>query len=328
MVSPDDWTILAPLDTNNYLSFIAFVILYYDHVLTLSMEIQRFWTRGPFTWATFFFFANRYLAFLGYFPVILRIFWDPSDLLYKFTTCRHILSYHQYVVVASQLVIGVLLIMRIYAMYDRKRWVVWLFIIVGTVDITVGCWGIMSKAPIAIPPILFSSPGCIEPLGSEQAGRLAVGWSGQLAFDALVFCFTLRKLFTIGRTGHRILIDILIRDGVVYFAIMTAANLANILTLLLAAPISKGVASTWVNIISITMMSRLMLNLRDPKMLISTSRPTTQATTTASSNPIVSTFLDSRLSPTDANEEFEAVVSSPIEDIEMVSQTQNLDLEG
>jgi len=67
------------------------VILYYDHALTLPMEIQRFWIRGPFTWATFFFFMNRYLAFLGHIPVIMQVFWDPSDLSHKFTVSTHYL---------------------------------------------------------------------------------------------------------------------------------------------------------------------------------------------------------------------------------------------
>ena len=60
------------------------VILYYDHALTLHMEIQRFWNRGSFKWGTFFFFLNRYLAFLGHIPVIVQYFWDPSDISYKF----------------------------------------------------------------------------------------------------------------------------------------------------------------------------------------------------------------------------------------------------
>jgi hypothetical protein len=42
---------------------------------------------------------------------------------------------------------------------------------------------------------------------------LAIAWSGQLGFDTLVFFLTLRKSFEIGRTGHRTLINILLRDG-------------------------------------------------------------------------------------------------------------------
>ena len=119
------------------------VILYYDHALTLSMEIQRFWIRR-FTWATLFFFINRYLAFLGHIPVIIQVFWSPSNLSHKFTvsihssveeictikrisgrrqsnflltdwkvlhlhlnpSCRLLQSYHQYFVVAIQFIVG------------------------------------------------------------------------------------------------------------------------------------------------------------------------------------------------------------------------------
>jgi len=133
--------------------------------------------------------------------------------------------------------------MRIYAMYDRKLWIVWLFIIFAAVDIAVGCWGIISNVPIATPPVTLSIPGCIEPISNEQGVHLAIAWSGQLGFDALMFLFTLLRSLTIPQAGRRTLINTLLRDGVIYFAVMTAANLANILTFLLAAPISKGVTS-------------------------------------------------------------------------------------
>jgi hypothetical protein len=96
----------------------------------------------------------------------------------------------------------------------------------------------------------------------------AVAWSGQLIFDAICFYLTLRKSIAIGRSGQRTLINTLLRDGrhrvylllnciildrMVYRCgvlrvrripvctpfnahrydrIMTAANLANILTFL------------------------------------------------------------------------------------------------
>ncbi|KIM74120.1 hypothetical protein PILCRDRAFT_14678 [Piloderma croceum F 1598] len=336
MVSSDDKATQKQLTINYYVSLVSFVILYYDHALTLPMEIQRFWIRG-FTWATLFFFINRYLAFLGHIPVIMEVFWN------FWQTCRLLQSYHQYLVVAIQLLVGVavLLIMRVYAMYDRKKWVIWLFVIIASADIGVGCWGIISNEPTAVSPFARAAQGCSEPLGSEQGIHLAIAWSGQLFFDAICFLLTLRKSFSIGRMGQRTLIDTLLRDGAVYFAIMTAANLGNILTFLLAAPLSKGVASTFVNMytapslaqtrstdpwsrrISVTMMSRLMLNLRDPKILILTSRRTTEAST-AVPNHMVTTYLD----PMDPNllpttEEREEEVTSPIEDIEMVPRAQS-----
>jgi hypothetical protein len=123
---------------------------------------------------------------------------------------------------------------------------------------------------------------------------------------------------------------------------MTVANLTNILTLLvcphsfvvLNCSLSLGAAgcshlegrgihlheyvyctlfclpTESINYSLVTMMSWLMLNLCDLKMLISTQAATT--VTPASSNPMISTFLDSHLSLTNSNEEFEVVASSPI----------------
>ncbi|KIM81160.1 hypothetical protein PILCRDRAFT_503234 [Piloderma croceum F 1598] len=85
MVFPNDEATQFQLNINYYVSLVSFVILYYDHALTLPAEIQRFWIRGSLTWPTFLFFANRYLAFLGHFPVILQTFWNSPDLVRKLT---------------------------------------------------------------------------------------------------------------------------------------------------------------------------------------------------------------------------------------------------
>lgn len=58
-------------------------ILYYDYFMTLPMEIERFWFIRKSSWATFLFFANRYLAVLGYLPVILQITWAAPSSAYK-----------------------------------------------------------------------------------------------------------------------------------------------------------------------------------------------------------------------------------------------------
>jgi len=310
MISSDTVATQVQLNVNYYVSLISLTILYYDHALTLSMEIQRFWIRGPFSWPALFFFLNRYITCLGHIPVVLETFWAPSDLQHKFTTCRLMLIYHQYLVIIIQFIVGVLLIMRVYAMYDRRKWVIWLFIVIACSDITVACWGIVSNAPIALNELAHAAPGCSEPLGSVQGVHFAIAWSGQLIFDAICFFLTLRKSISMSRTGQRTLINTLLRDGAVYFAIMTAANLANILTFLLAAPLAKGVTATFVNIISAIMMSRLMLNLRDPKILTSISRRTTTLTT-ASSRYMVSTYLNPNKILTKVNEESERGIVSP-----------------
>jgi len=50
------------------------VVLYYDYVLTFSMEVQRFWPQRGFSWAVFFFYLNRYLSLLGHIPLVIEYF--------------------------------------------------------------------------------------------------------------------------------------------------------------------------------------------------------------------------------------------------------------
>ncbi|KAK7455230.1 hypothetical protein VKT23_011103 [Stygiomarasmius scandens] len=62
--------------------------------------------------------------------------------------------------------------------------------------------------------------------------------------------------------GRVSLMQVLIADGSLYFVVMALANLINILTFYLAEPAFRGGLSSFASCISVTMMSRLMLNLR------------------------------------------------------------------
>ncbi|KAF8890463.1 hypothetical protein BD779DRAFT_1517895 [Infundibulicybe gibba] len=59
------------------------------------------------------------------------------------------------------------------------------------------------------------------------------------------------------------MITLFLRDGGIYFAVMALANLANILTFYFCGPFLQGGLSTFSSSISVTMMSRFMLNLHE-----------------------------------------------------------------
>ncbi|KAF8874537.1 hypothetical protein BD779DRAFT_251463 [Infundibulicybe gibba] len=65
------------------------------------------------------------------------------------------------------------------------------------------------------------------------------------------------------RTRGLTLITLLLRDGAIYFAVMALSNLANILTFYLCGPFLRGGLSTFSTSISVTIMSRLILNLHE-----------------------------------------------------------------
>lgn len=62
------------------LLMIETVLLYYDYFLTLSDEVDRFWHRGPHSWGSIIFFANRYLALLGHLPFVVSVYIDPCKI--------------------------------------------------------------------------------------------------------------------------------------------------------------------------------------------------------------------------------------------------------
>jgi hypothetical protein len=66
---------LVALLTSNFINA-TIALLVYDYFLTLGSEIERFW-RGTFfsglNWASFLFFANRYLGLVGYIPLALEL---------------------------------------------------------------------------------------------------------------------------------------------------------------------------------------------------------------------------------------------------------------
>ncbi|KAH7924939.1 hypothetical protein BV22DRAFT_1129445 [Leucogyrophana mollusca] len=269
---------IHPLDANAIVDLISYTILFYDYLLTFGAEVERFWKRPSFSWAFFLFFVNRYLNILGHIPVVAKAFWSSNSALSE-TSHPALKLYHdfqrynQFVMIAVQLVGGVVMIMRVYALYDQNWPLLYSLLVTAAAVIIVGCWAILSKSSMTLPATSLAVTGCDSGLTSEQALRLAAAWGGQLGFDVIIFALTLRKSWCIGPVGERALIDIVLRDGTLYFAIMTLANVGNIATLLLADPTSKGAGSTITNIISGTMISRLMLNLRDPKITATKSFP-------------------------------------------------------
>ncbi|KAF8157131.1 hypothetical protein B0H34DRAFT_712330 [Crassisporium funariophilum] len=214
---------------------------------------------------------------------------------------------HQYLAIAIQLVVACkssnlcrndplrcslvgMLIMRTYALYERSRKVLALYIGVSAVAVAVGCWAVLGGKTTHKPQDTSVPIGCGVSLTHYQAIRLGAAWGGMLVFDFLVFAMTLYKSLTLPRTAGTNLLSVLFRDGAIYFGVMMAANLGNILTFMYGGPYTRGVATTFTNIISSVMISRLMLNLRHPALVTHSECTSCPTATDFTTNPNL-TFL-------------------------------------
>ncbi|KAI6041956.1 hypothetical protein EDC04DRAFT_2663991 [Pisolithus marmoratus] len=172
----------------------------------------------------------------------------------------------QIIIAVLQFIGSVIMMMRVYAFYNHDRRVLAVFVLVAFISAGICCWAFLFRGPPLLPPKYMVPTGCLGPTYAPQAPRYAAAWGGQLVFDALVFAFTLWKLLRAGTMGERTFIDILLRDGTMYFAVMTVINVANITMFLVADPYAKSVLSSPTNLVCAAMISRLMMNLRDPKI--------------------------------------------------------------
>ncbi|KAJ7487376.1 hypothetical protein B0H11DRAFT_1117534 [Mycena galericulata] len=94
--------------------------------------------------------------------------------------------------------------------------------------------------------------------------RLAGAWEAQLAIDLLVCGLTVRRAIAERSVMNMVrdsLIQRMAHDGDMYFGIIVLANLANVLTLLLGDVLIAGILSWWTTSLSVTLITRLMLNL-------------------------------------------------------------------
>ncbi|PIL24129.1 hypothetical protein GSI_13881 [Ganoderma sinense ZZ0214-1] len=272
--------------TDSYITVVAFTILYYDFALTVVSEIEFFWTSANWSIISVLFVVNRYFGLLGTVPLGFEYFGTPSEQ-----------TYHQAFAIATQAIVAIMLVIRTYALYDRSKRIL-AVLIVAHVGGAIGCLVAMltTKSPNATNiPLPFTTSGCDLSLTNAQGLHIAFAWIAMLWFDSTIFTLTLVQTIRMRRYFPGGILEKLLRDGTIYFGIMVASNVSNIVTFLATPSGSnlKGLETTFTNVLSTTLTSRLILNLRDPTLgrprRASETQPTTTLTSTAA--PPTSSYM-------------------------------------
>ncbi|KAJ6476912.1 hypothetical protein C8R45DRAFT_367290 [Mycena sanguinolenta] len=272
-----------------YLIFIPFAIVVYEYTLTLQLEVSRYWGTG-LNWGTSFFYLNRYSALFGTVPLlsgILLTTTDPS----KTGICQALQSYHQYFAMLSQIIVAVMLIIRTYALYERNKYILALTICVTLAVVGFALYIILSETGPDILDPRLQALGCPAASPHDMNLRTAAAWSGLLIFDVMIFLLTIYKALRHERRRGSLL-NVMFRDGSIYFGIMVVANAGNISTYTHGGPIISGSGTTLVNVLSSVMLTRLMLNLRDPRILRVAQRSHRTRITTSQDLPVITTLID------------------------------------
>ncbi|KAN0136123.1 hypothetical protein V8E53_005983 [Lactarius tabidus] len=204
--------------------------VYFNSITNLAPLVQFLWSPGNQGWLTLACLINRYLPLFGHIPLAVSYLRSQRDI----PVCQGLHLYHEVFGIFMQSLAGLLCMIRVYALYGRNRRVLAALLMVGAASILFTSWAMVASRRDMSETIevMSSLPGCNQYLPSEGARDAAVAWIGVLVFDSAIFSLTLYKAFTMGR-GIRLL-NVIVRDGTMYFSALFIMNLANILMLLLA----------------------------------------------------------------------------------------------
>ncbi|EKM76022.1 hypothetical protein AGABI1DRAFT_109104 [Agaricus bisporus var. burnettii JB137-S8] len=219
-----------------YFQIAAFVMLAYDHLITLGQEVERIWER-PKSAASLLFLLNRYATLIQFIIIVvagacayeLVAFNDPSWRGEGICTVA--------------------------------------LVAVGQGQIIISIVGLKDGFAVPLPPGLV---GCIL-TGSNTLFPSV--WIAPLVTDSFIFLLTIyrtkeniRTLFTSVSNGATSVTDravtILLRDGLMYYFLIFLANLMNCLIYFIAEPDIKPIGASFSQLLTCTVISRLVLNLR------------------------------------------------------------------
>ncbi|KAF7345313.1 hypothetical protein MSAN_01908100 [Mycena sanguinolenta] len=256
-------------------------ILIYDYLLTFGAEVKYIWS-SKLRPGTCLLLAIRYLG-LGaniticaynfiYFTheVRRRIAAPPASfnlLVASSKNCVKMQWVWMMFIVFLELLVEVTLALRVYAMYGLNKWI--LACLLST-NVAAGVVALFAIIEYGKNPDLLAAPGfsgCDAAYPTRSvAARPAGGWEATLVCDILVFGLTARRAFIqrkISPLYSGSLIERMATDGTMYFGIIVLACLANALTFYLGDAMLSGFLSWLTTNLSLTLLSRLMLNLHE-----------------------------------------------------------------
>jgi len=238
--------------------------LYYDHLITFPQEVRKIWKRR-LSFLNVLFIINRYTTCFGYIPIMYFTFKSPTNT----DICDHYVIFPAILSIITQAIISIIVTLRCYALYNRSRWILYSVSLLGLAVLGSFIW-----AATAFVGISLNFGGiyrtCVPDLVSGENFPYKVAWGLSIIFDGVVFGLTLYRTLQMMKV-HKIrgtygsLANLILRDGSVYFVVMAVSYIIHI-SLFFSIENSffadsAGNNAFLTHTISVTMMSRLILNL-------------------------------------------------------------------
>ncbi|KZT56578.1 hypothetical protein CALCODRAFT_483834 [Calocera cornea HHB12733] len=238
-----------------YIGSLAFIL--YDHFLTLHEEVRYMWPCDRIEIGKILFFLNRYLVPAEYAVTLYGFLATPS-----ITVCKALYTFQEFSSLASLAVVQIVLLTRTWILWGASK-----LLLATLIIFLVGCLyatGILLRfisngQDFLVDPEL--NIGCV--VIQDPDPWFWTFWLPIIAFDLVLFLLTLVKVIQHRREViHGPLVDILHRDGLIYFALSLGLGVANMIIFALAPVHLKSIALPLMTATLCVTCSRMLLNVR------------------------------------------------------------------
>ncbi|KAI5123840.1 hypothetical protein M0805_009132 [Coniferiporia weirii] len=250
-------------------------VQFYDHLLTLSEEIELMWN-GNFTLVTFLFFMNRYYAlavFIIYIPdVCTQEGVANLQSTYKhLSRCEHFALFFPFAGgIALTFVPNIVLALRVYAIYQRKRIVAVTLVVYLLAELGVALWLYCTPGshPLILPSVVQNNITfhiCIDAVADKLGNLRAAAFQlMQAIYDTGVFLSIIFRVIADSRRPRygQDLQSVIASHSVIYYAALFSANFTWAMMILFAQPGLKYSAGIPTFVMACTMVNRITLSLR------------------------------------------------------------------
>ncbi|KAF7297562.1 hypothetical protein MKEN_01378700 [Mycena kentingensis (nom. inval.)] len=271
---------VAAFFRTNYVGFAGFTVLIWDHLDTFVDEVRvlcSLWTpqrhlpgvpcmQVEYVWKgkkgtlVYLFLLNRYLIPLG-FIINLFAYLSPTWTVDRYA-CRQFIRYEGSMTLIGIHVVALMMLLRIYALYSTKRVIVWGVGLLFLVSLGMNAWlltrgeAVVHNPDSRVVACTMIFPPEISILASSSA------WL-PLLYDSVVLVLTLAKAipFVTKRNGTYVMKRIL-EDGLLYYSVIFSVTAVLTIMIVSAPPGLKNIAAQLELLITVTMMSRITLNLK------------------------------------------------------------------
>ncbi|KAH9854767.1 hypothetical protein C2E23DRAFT_725762 [Lenzites betulinus] len=263
-MTPDEYATVvkesSELQTTFYVGIASFTVLIWDHLITLPDEIEYVWKRHKSP-LIYLFFLNRYLTPLGF---IVNLFGASThERSLSIRRCNHFVRYEGSMTVIGINVAALMMLLRIYAMYERNKLIVGFVTALFIVELGVNAWLLTNG--IGTLPSMVSIHACGKLTGvacSKGPIASASAWL-PLLFDTVVLILTLNRTYTgiMNPTAGRIM-RTLLKEGLMYYSVIFVITLILTLMIVSAPDGLKNVTAQTEYLMTVAMMSRITLHLK------------------------------------------------------------------